>query len=384
MTATTPAPRAIAAWRALFPITQRYAYLNHAGVGPLPTRSVAALEAFVRRQAEYGSEAWPNAAETVERIRARTAAFIGATPDEVAFCKHTSEGISFVAAGLDWRPGDNVVLSEYEFPSNAIPWLNVRDRGVEVRFVPARPGGLTPAEDLIAAIDGRTRVVAVSWVMFCTGYRVELAALAEAAHARGAWLVVDSMQGLGGIPFAARDWGVDAMASGGAKWLLGPPGVGIFYVRPELAERLRLHEAGPWTVPHRPSWLDRTFDPHPNARRFESSFVNLLGLVGLEVALDLLDEVGRDAVWARILALTDRLIAGLDARGYQLFGPRDAAHRSGIVCFRHPARRPEEVEAALRAAGVVVVVREGSVRASPHFYNDETDIDRLLDALPPV
>jgi cysteine desulfurase / selenocysteine lyase len=309
------------------------------------------------------------------------ASFIGADADEIAFTKNTPEGLSFVAAGLPWRSGDNVVTSDLEFPANMYPWLNLRERGVEVREVRSQQGRLPP-ELLLEAMNASTRVLAISLVQFSSGFRANLAALAEICRPRGIFLVVDAMQAVGALPLDVHRLGVDFLACASHKWLLAPFGMGWFYSRRELLERLRPVEVGVDSVVRRESYLDYQLELLPSAARFECGQINAHSVPGLQAALDLLSDVGQRRVWSTIEGLNAKLVDRLRRHGYDVLSSRRDGERSGIVAFRHPSHASAAVRQRLHEAGVIVSLRENLVRVSPHFYNSLDDIDRLLDALP--
>jgi cysteine desulfurase/selenocysteine lyase len=372
---------AIDDYRAFFPIAERFAYMDHASMGPIPRPVIEAQRGFLERQATLASEAGSEFRDACGCLRRSMADFIGADADEIALTKNTPEGLSIIAAGLSWRAGDSVVTTDLEFPANMYPWLNLRDRGVEVRIVRSEHGRL-PNERVIEAIDGSTRLVAVSLVQFSTGFRSDLAGLAEYCRPRGVYVATDAMQAVGALPVDVRALGVDFLACASHKWLLGPFGMGWFYCRKELVDELRPTEVGQGSVVQRDSWLDYRFEFHPSAARFECGVLNFEAAQGLQAALNLLNEVGRARIYQRISAVTDQLMDGLQARGYQVVSSRLAAERSGIVSFRHDRHDSASVRERLHAANVIVSLREGMVRASPHFYNTPDDVDRLLEALP--
>jgi selenocysteine lyase/cysteine desulfurase len=369
------------AYRALFPITERFAYLDHAAMGPPSRPVIAAQQEFIERQATLGSEMSPEIRAAKDRLRRAMAEFIGADPEEIAFTKNTPEGISIVASGLGWRPGDSVVTTDLEFPANMYPWLNLRERGVEVRIVETESGRV-PLDALIAACDATTRVLAISLVQFSTGFRSDLSKLAEHCRPRGIFLVTDAIQAAGVLPIDVHALGVDFLACASHKWLLAPFGMGWFYCRRELLERLSLVEIGGTSMVERPSFLDYQIDLKPTAERFECGMINATGMPGLQASLDLFNQVGRGAVEHAVLALTDRLVAGLEQRGYGVYSSRRPGEASGIVVFESDRRPASEIRQQLHEAGVICSVREGRVRVSPHFYNSAEDIDRLLEALP--
>ena len=374
--------RTLAAYRDLFPIAREVAFLNHAANGAIATPVAEAMIAHVREHAALGSRATAGWKVQQQRTRAKMAAFVGAAPGEIAMLTNTPQAIATIASGLDWRQGDRVVLADQEFPSNVLPWTSLARRGVETVVVRSQ-GGAVPAESVIAAIDGRTRVVALSWVQFGTGFRADLARIAEACRTRGALLGVDAMQGLGALPLDVAAVGIDFFAAASHKWLLGPTGVGWLYCRAGLIERVQPAIVGQKSFDRPEDGLDANAPAlWTDARRFEAGKFNSVGAVGLEAALELLSEVGGTRIEVRIADLTSRLTDGLLRRGFLLAAPRDGASWSGIVAFRSDHHATDTLMAKLDAAGVVVSVRKGLIRVAPHFYNNEDDIDRLLEALP--
>ncbi|MFP3941505.1 MAG: aminotransferase class V-fold PLP-dependent enzyme [Thermoanaerobaculia bacterium] len=376
----------VEALRREFPVTERWAYLNHGAIGPMPRRSADRMAELARTVAETGDRHWPERNDECERVRRRVAELLGAPREhEVAFVGNTSEGLSAVAWGLDWRPGDNVVGPEPEFPSDVYPWMSLAELGVEYRRVPERDGRVAP-EDLVAAVDGRTRVVAVSWVQYASGHRLPLEPLAAACRDAGALLVLDAIQGVGALSLDVEAAGVDVCALASHKWILGPEGVGIFYVSDRVVERLRSTRHGWRSVAKAFEW--GAIDPTPatGALRFEAGTLNVYGIHALGASVDLLLELdshgGPGAVETRVLALADRVADGLVSRGFALAEPhRSPGETSGIVAGTHPDRPARALAEDLEQRGVAVSHRAGRFRVSPHVYNTEAEIDRLLDAL---
>jgi cysteine desulfurase/selenocysteine lyase len=368
--------------RDLFPVTRRYAYLNHASVAALPRPVVRAMTHYLDGRGQAGSEALLDGDGRQEEIRQLAARFVGAHCDEIVFTSSVSHGLNIVAAGLDWQPGDNLVCAETEFPANVYPWTNLRRRGVEVRFAPAH-GNRILMGDVAALLDDRTRLVAISFVEFGTGYRNDLDALAQVCRGRGVYLCVDGIQALGALQFNLSETPVDFLATHAAKWMLGPIGAGFLYVRRDLLPRLDPVMTGWRAVVDRDDYFCYDSPLRDTAERFEAGSLNVAGLVGMAAAIELLLSVGLDRIEARILALTDHLVAGLRARGCVITTP--VAHpreRSGIICFRHPKVDSTALAERLRAADVIISLRGDVIRVSPHFYNTEDDLERLLDVLP--
>lgn len=367
--------------RDLFPVSQRYAYLNHASVAALPVPVVAAMQRYLQDQSRQGGVALQDWDERLAGIRQTAARLIGAHQDEVVFTSSISHGLNLIAAGLDWRPDDNLICAETEFPANVYPWMNLQRRGVEVRFAPARANRIL-VEDVVALMNSRTRLVAISFVEFGTGYRNDLAAIAEACHERGIYLCVDGIQGLGALQFDVRQVPVDFMATHAAKWMLGPIGAAFCYVHRQRLELLEPVMPGWRSVVDRDNYYCYDSPLRPTGERLEPGSLNAVGLVGMAAAIDLILSVGLATIEDRILDLTGYLIDGLQARGCRITSP--IAHRrerSGIITFQHPALPASAVGEQLCAADVIISVRGDVVRVSPHFYNSEGDIDRLLAAL---
>jgi cysteine desulfurase/selenocysteine lyase len=367
--------------RKLFPITERYAYLNHASVGALPRPVVEAMGRYLTRREMGGSEALTGWDDDAERIRKAVARFIGAHRDEIVFTCSISHGLNIVAAGLDWRPGDNLICAETEFTANVYPWINLRRRGVQVRFAPARENRIL-VEDVAALMDHRTRLVAISFVEFGTGYRNDLDGLAALCQERGVYLCVDGIQGLGVLQFSVAQTAVDFVAAHAAKWMLGPLGAGFLYVRRDLVTKLDPVMTGWRAIVHRDDYYRYDSPLRESGERFEPGSLNAVGLVGMEAAVELLLSVGLAEIEGRVLALTDYLIAGLNAIGCTITTPHaHRGERSGIVCFRQQGVDSAVLAEKLHAAGVIVSLRGDVIRVSPHFYNDQHELDRLLEAL---
>lgn len=370
----TPLPRAE------FPVTERWAYFNHAGVAPLPRSAVAAMGAYARRVMEEGSRTVETHGERLPGLRAAGAELMGVSADDVAFVKNTSEGLGFVASGLRWGPGERVLVPACEFPSNVYPWVALGDVGVEVETIePVGPAHALPLEVFEARLrGGGVRLVAVSWVQFGRGFRVDLPGLAALCREHGALLCVDAIQGLGVLPASFEAWGVDFAAADGHKWMLGPEGVGFLYVRSERQNLLRPLEPGWASVRHRTEWENREWVPDDSARRFEGGSPNVAGGMALGASLDLLLGAGVEAVWHHVDGLCRRLCEGLAEAGVAVLGDRGDG-RSGIVTLA--AEDPAGLCEGLATAGFVVSPRGGGVRVSPHGYNTAEEVDALVEAV---
>jgi cysteine desulfurase/selenocysteine lyase len=316
----------------------------------------------------------------LDAYRARVGRFVGASGGEIALLRNTTDGANVVARGIAWQPGDEVVLSDNEFGSNAWPWLALRDQGVVPRLLRTSEGRMTPAR-LASMMTPRTRVVAVSWVSFTDGYRHDLAALAEVAHAGGALFCVDAMQALGAFAVDVKRAGIDALYAGGAKWLLSLPGVSFVYVDRALQERLAVRWQGWRGVADIWNFLDYDQPLAPSAMRYEGGTPNFLGAAGLCTSLDVLDEAGVDRISTHVVGLTDYLVERLRAAGAQVVSLRGPGISSGIVTFNVPGKDPVALGRRLGAEKIVTTYRANGIRVSPHGHNTRGDIDALVDAL---
>ena len=367
--------------RSEFPVTKKWAFMDHASVAPMSKRACDAVRRYIddiEASGDVNGDEWHRA---YGRTRELAAGLIGSSPDEIAFVKNTSEGLSFVANGLDWRPGDNVVGAEREFPANVYPWMNLSKKGVEFRMVPERNGRICP-DDIFEAVDSRTKLIALSFVEFTSGFRNDIAAIGEFCSGRDILFVVDAIQGLGALRLDVRGAGVDVLSSDSHKWLMGPEGIGIFYCSERAMERIEVTEIGWFNVVNPSDYLNYDLTLHPGARRFECGSLNTMGIYGLEGALELIRDVGIDFIEGRVLGLTDLLCEGLERKGYKIYSPRGQNERSGIVSFYSERYDSLKVYNRLREARIIVALRDGRIRVSPHYYNSEEEIERLLGELP--
>ncbi len=363
-----------------FPVTDRYIYLNHASLGPLPRRTADAMAAFVADFRDRGVLAEETWMPVVERTRTLAAQLLNVEPATVAFTKNTSQGLGIVASSVPWRAGDVIVTVRGEFPANVYPWLALRQQGVQLRFVEPRRGLIT-LDDLRAALHG-ARMLTISWVQYNTGFRCDLAAISQLCRDMGVLLCVDAIQGAGALPLNLSATPVDFCAFGVQKWLLGPQGVGILYVSPVVRDLLHPTNVGWLGV----GWRDyAAFDYDSplldSAARYEEGTRSLVGLAGLEQSLALILEAGVENIATHLQHLTDALVAALQERGYQFLTPLAPAHRSGIISLTHPQIGAQALFERLRAAEIVAAVREGGVRLSPHLYTSGDDLAQVIEAL---
>ncbi len=369
----------LSAYREEFPVTKRFVYLDHAGVAPISRRVESAVIQFIGEALEEAMFKYGMWMSRVDEIRKKCAMLIGSEPEERAFVKNTSHGLSIVAEGIEWRRGDNLILYEREFPSNIYPWINLRRKGVELRFVSSRNGRIH-IEDIKRLMDSRTRLVTISSVQFSNGFRVNLEELGELCKRRNVLLCVDAIQSLGVIPMNVKEFQIDFLSADGHKWLLAPEGTGIFYCRKGLGEELNPPLVGWKSVKNEFDYDSIDFVLKTEALRFEEGSLNLLGIFALGAAVDLLLEVGIDAVEKKVLELGDVIIEEAEKRGFLVNTPKSRNERAGIVSLSGEFD-PVRVKDNLREMGIMVNVRGGALRVSPHFYNTYEEIEFFFESL---
>jgi cysteine desulfurase / selenocysteine lyase len=369
-----------------FPVTAEKVWFNTATYGPLPVSNVRAqrdlLEQMMRGVSPPGLGHWW---EGAAGVRATVGRFIGCDPADVALLRSTGDGIALVSLGLDWEPGDEVVLYDQEFPSGVYPFLALERRGVRVRFVEDRGRHRFDAEDVAAAMSERTRVVCVSLVNCYHGFRAPVERISELCRARGAWLLVDAVQGAGILPVSVASLGADLVTAHGYKSLCAGYGISFCYVSPQLRERLQVAAPG-WKNIEDAPFIDRQLDYNlryaDSARRYEPSVQNLAGMYGLAASIDLFARTGMDLVTDWVLGISRAVTEAVGGKGYRVASSTRPGEMSGIVSFDVPGGDAAAVCAALAEQKVVCAVRDGRLRISCHLFNDGEDVERLVKALP--
>lgn len=372
-----------AGFRERMPVARRIAYFDHAAVGPISGPAANALRAYAEDASTQGDLKWPHWQQGLERLREATAGLLGAHTSEIALIPNTTAGINWVAEGIRWQPGESVVVPASEFPSNIYPWLNLADRGVETRRVPVDAAERLDVARVLAACGPRTRLVAVSWVGFSTGFRAPLAELAEALQPRGIWLMVDGIQGLGVFPLDVRQVPIDFLVADGHKWLLGPEGAGVMYVKQDRLNDLRPLGVGWNSVRQRFDFHDLRLELREEAARYEGGSANVPGLLALEASMELLRRFGAGSslLAERVLEVGHWVAEELGALGGVLISDRSPGHASGILAFDFPGHSAAHLRQVCLEHGVAVSCRGGRLRLSPHAYNDQHDVARLAAAV---
>ena len=366
-------------FRALFPAYRQGIYMDHAAVSPFSTLARDQLLVYWKRRAGLQEGVEEELMAMRDRLKGDIAAFIGApSGDGIALVPNTSTGLNIVASGLPWKRGDRVLLNTLEFPANIYPFLNLERLGVRVDWIRPRDGRIS-VEAVAKALRPRTRLLSVSFVQFLNGFRADLEAIGKLCRERGVWFVVDGIQGLGAVPLDVKKCPIDALASGGAKWLMWPMGTGFLYCAPELLKAVHPAHAGWLAVKDAWNFREYKLDFLETAEKFEGATLNWMGLAVAHRMLREFLALGRERIWERVRALSTRLLEGCEDLGLEIVTPKEPEHRSGIVTIHVPDA--ENVHRRLNRAGVIVSLREGLLRISPHCTNTPEDVERLLAIL---
>ena len=359
-----------------FPVTKNLIYLNHAAVAPLSRRAAEAMQWLAQDALDFGSQHYDHWMAIYAGVRTAAAKLINATPEEIAIVKNTSEGIATVAMGIRWKPGDIVVAFEEEFPANFYPWKRLEARGVQVRWL-----SIFDDLDRIDHACKGARLLAISYVQYLSGYRVDLEKLGEICATHGCLFLVDAIQGLGAFPIDVHRADIDILAADGHKWLLGPEGCGVLYVRRDLQDEIEPVEFGWTNVAKYADYASRDMTLRDDAGRYECGTLNTIGCYGLHAAIELLLEIGIESVSHAVQALGDQIWNGVRERGFETLGRRSPSTGAGVVCFRKPGVEAQFIVRRLKEAGIAAAARQGWVRTSPHFYVSPEDIGKMLREL---
>jgi len=367
-----------------FPVAARTVYLAHAGVCPLP-RGVSSAIADYAAACTLDDQEAVAPDRLIEESREAAARLLGVEAGEISFVGPTSVALSLVANGLPLRAGENILVYFDDYPTNVYPWMALAKRGVEVRWLRARGLGRLELDDVLEQVDDRTRLVALASCHFVSGWRIDHAAIGQALRRRNVWFCLDAIQTLGASPVSARD--VDFLAADAHKWLLGPCAAGMLYVRKELRDLVRPTLLG-WNNVLCPRFVaQERLVWQPGGQRFEAGSGNLLGLVGLKAALELVLDIGPEAIAVELRRQREWLVGVLQARGYEVLHPAAPPnHTAGILSFHRPGTDTCELHGALRESGVIASLRSDRsgrhyIRLSPHFYKTDAELQRVLEAL---
>ncbi|GIW82047.1 MAG: cysteine desulfurase [Gemmatales bacterium] len=366
--------------RSSFPVTGKWAFFDHAAVAPISGPARQAMIEWADDLAQNGDVNERRWLARIEEVRRLFGQLLHTEPQNIAFVKNTTEGIGFVAQGYPWRPGDNVITAAEEYPSNIYPWLNLASRGVEVRRIESRYNRIE-VDDIRQAADDRTRLVSLSFVEFASGFRNNLDQIGEWCRSRGIHFFVDAIQGLGVLPLDVSRTPIDFLAADGHKWLLGPEGAGIFYIRPELLDLLHPVGVGWNSVVGARDFSKIDFHLKPHAGRWEGGSLNVAGITALGGSLELLLRIGTDAIARRLKELTDLICEEARRRGHTVFSSRQENEWSGIVSLIPKDGEPRAIVKRCFEKNFVINHRAGRLRLSPHCYNTTDEIVALFEIL---
>ena len=366
-------------YRSQFPVLANLTYLNHAAVAPLCKPAADAMRWNANDAETWGSFHYDRWMKCYDDFRAQAARMINAEPGEMAIVKNTSEGIATVQMGLNWQPGDVVVAFREEFPANYFPWQRLESKGVEVRWL-----SIYDSLDQIDAAAKGARLLAISYVNYLSGHRVDLEAIGEICARHHVFYLVDAIQGLGVYPIDVRKAKIHALASDGHKWLLGPEGCGVLYIQQDQQDSIEPVEFGWTNVAGYNDYASRDMALRTDAGRYECGTLNTVGCFGLEASLRFLNDIEAECpggLAQRVTMLADRLATGAQRRGYELMVDRQPGSAAGIVSFRKQGVDCRMTVAKLRAEKITTAPRQGWIRVSPHFYLETAEIDRAIDLL---
>ena len=362
-----------------FPVTSEIIFFDHARVAPLPKRVKQVVTAFIDDATRFGTAHYETWVLELERTRKKFAELINANPDEIAFVKNTSEGISIVANGFDWQLGDNVVIPDIEFPANVYPWWNLKQRGVETRMVKSVEGRVL-FDELIKQVDNRTRILSISSVECNSGFRSNLNRLGTFCKEKEILFFVDAIQSLGVLPLDVKKDHIDFLSADGHKWMLSVEGLGGFYISKNVVDRIRPTTMGWGNVVNAENFMDYDFTLQKDAKKFEEGTPNTISIHAFGAALGLLLETGIDNIEKRVITLGDYIIAELNRRNIKIYSSTLLNERSGNISFILD-KDVSKLYSFMLENKVKLTVRDGLVRFSPHFYNNEDEVLQVFDLL---
>ena len=361
-----------------FPITKKFIFFNNAGVAPISLPAMKIINAVADDICNFSHVKLQDWYLETEKARKDAAALVNASPDEIAFVKNTSHGLSLVAGGINWQRGDEIIIADQEFPANVYPWQNLKKQGVKVKTVRSRKGRLL-VDDFAKAVNSRTKLISVSSVEYATGFRNDIAAIGRMCRKHKILFCVDAIQSLGAIPMDVKKSKIDFLAADGHKWLVAPEGIGIFFCRRSVLKKLTLILVGWNTVKDASSYHKINFQPKPDARRFEEGTQNLIGIHALTASIRLLQSVGIERIEKWNLYLTDLLLKGLKGRGVRILSSTIQSDRSSIISFTTGKKAKDKALVNhLIKNKVIVSLRVDGIRLSPHLYNTPAEIAKFF------
>lgn len=363
--------------REKIPALKTCIHLSCAGVSPPFSDTITEIQNFLENRGEKANFDFFAWLDNLEECRKKVAELINGSQEEIAFMLNTSQGINTVANMIRWKKGDNIITSDLEFPSNSIPWYNLRKKGVDVKKV-NNVNGEIRIEDIEKALDENTRLVALSYVQFGNGFRSDLEEISKLCREHNAFLFSDVIQGLGAVELDVKKTNIDFFSAASYKWLMGPFGVGIFYIKKDLIEEFDPPYLG-WFSLKNEEDFDRAgidkIDLADSARKFEAGGKSFALIMGLKKSLEILLDIGIDAIEKRVLSLSKYVLDNVE----DVQTPYDEKKRAGIVNIKHPDA--EKIVEKIREKKILVSARMNGIRVSTHFWNTEEDVDKLLEII---
>lgn len=373
-------PTNLESYRNLFPhLKTGKLWLNHAAISPLNSRTKQAMEQYLQNRSEGTIDDFPQIVQISNNTKKEIGKMINADYDRIGFVNNTSDGLNILANGIEWKAGDRIILNDIEFPANVVSFLNLKHRGVVIDFVKNKNGEIL-LEDLEAAITPRTKLLSISFVQFLSGYKAELKPIGEMCKKNNIIFCVDAIQGVGSTPIDVMDAQIDFLSCSGHKWLLAMMGLGFIYLTKELQSKISQQFVG-WASNKNyfSNFFDYRLDFDESARRYENGGQNNAGIVALGESATILNEVGIENIHSHLLSLTDGVIKFADEHGWEILTPRENSKRTGIVTLKIP--NAEKIFEQLNQANIIVSLREGKIRISPHFYNTTDEIHQVCNTI---
>ena len=369
-------------YRGEFPFTNKVIFLNHASFGPLPQRSWNATQEYYQYlRLEKTENIDAESFRKLDEIRVLIANMIHAKRGEIAFIPNTTYGLNVAAWGLDLKPGDKILLSDVEFPANVYPWVNLKQRGVTIKFIPSR-NRLFDIDNLIKAIDRKTKILSISFVQFFNGFKNDLKTIGKICEEKDIFFVVDGIQGIGAVGLDVKECQIDLLSCGGQKWLLSSLGTGFFYLSSQAKRKINTTFFSWLAVDWKLKFTDLLrydLEPFPSVRKFEIGTYPYSLIWTMHSSLQLFSEIGVKNIERHNLKLLDLLIEHLRMRDYRIQSSLETKHRSSILSFS--GKKTKSLYDRLIKNKIMVSYREGSIRVSPHFYNTEEEMQRLIELL---
>lgn len=362
-------------YRKLFPHTDHTIYLNHASCSPLSTKVTEELTEYIQWRSSGGIDVYPTYTKKIEEIRSLTGNLFNCSAKDISFHTNTSEGLNLIANGIKWKRGDRIILYEEDFPAITQSFLHLKKEGVIVDFIKPRDGKPS-VDDIMRAIRPTTHMICISHVQFLNGFMVDLEFLGKLCHDRGIIFVVDAIQSAGYIPIDVKKMKIDALVTGGQKWLMGPLGTAVCYISEELRSMLQQTYVGWLSVENPWNFFDFEQGLKPSSSRFEIGTLNYMGIVGLGASIRLLMEIGIHHIERHISDLNKYIVHSLHTYGFRPALDYSQEGFSGIVSFI--VNEPDILQQKLKQKNVVVSARSRFIRISPHFYNTTKEIDQFI------